>query len=119
MSAESASSLPSPSDDQAYMDVSALEAGHLSVPWALIAAGDQPDDPMVCPSLSFFLRHSKNNKRVVFDLGIQRNIKDFAPAATERFLPDVKQTVIDSLKAGDVPPSSIDMVVLSHLHWDQ
>ncbi|KAG2136397.1 beta-lactamase-like protein [Suillus clintonianus] len=111
-------SLPPPSDEQAYMDVSALEAGHLSVPLDLILAGDQPDEPMNCPSLAFFLRHSKSNKRVVFDLGIHRDIKEFAPAATERFLPVVKQTVAESLEAGGVPPSSVDIVVLSHLHWD-
>ncbi|KAG1877304.1 hypothetical protein F4604DRAFT_670387 [Suillus subluteus] len=113
-----APSLPSPSNEQAYMYVSALEAGHLSVPWDLIVAGDRPDEPMVCPSLAFLLRHSKSNKRVVFDLGIHRDIKEFAPAATEQFLPDVTQTVAESLESGGVVPSSVDLVVLSHLHWD-
>jgi len=60
----------------------------------------------------------KSNKRIVFDLGIRRDIKEFAPSATEKFLPDVKQTVTDSLEAGGVPPASVDVVVLSHLHWD-
>ncbi|KAG2046623.1 hypothetical protein BDR06DRAFT_985516 [Suillus hirtellus] len=90
-------SLSAPSDEQVYMYVSALEGGH--------------------PSLAFCLRHSKSDKRVVFDLGIRRDIKEFAPAATERFLPTVKQTVAESLKAGGlgVQPSSVDVVVLSHL----
>ncbi|KAG1767559.1 hypothetical protein EDD22DRAFT_750897, partial [Suillus occidentalis] len=52
-------SLPAPSDEQAYMYVSALEAGRLNVPLDLILAGEEPDEPMVCPSLPFFLRHSK------------------------------------------------------------
>ena len=106
-------SLPPPSDDQAYMDVSALEAGHLNIPLNLIAAGDQPDDPIICPSLAFFLRHSKSTKRVVFDLGIHRDGKEVAPAATKMFLPDVKQTAAESLEAGGVPPSYVDVVVLS------
>ncbi|OJA19587.1 hypothetical protein AZE42_05658 [Rhizopogon vesiculosus] len=118
MSAETVSSLPPPSDDQAYMDVSALEAGHLKIPLGLVAAGDQPDDPVVCPSLSFFLRHSKSNKRVMFDLGIRKNIREFAPSACDIFLPDVKQTAVESLEAGGVSPSSVDVVILSHLHWD-
>ncbi|KAG1776640.1 beta-lactamase-like protein [Suillus placidus] len=109
-------SLHPPSDEQAYMYVSALEAGHLSVPLSLMAA-DQSDDPIIFPSLAFFLRHSKSNKRVVFDLGIHRNIKEFAPAAIP-VVPDVKQTAAESLEAGGVPPSSVDLVVLSHLHWD-
>jgi hypothetical protein len=75
-----AHSLSTPSDEQAYMYVSALEAGHLSVPLSLMAV-DQSDDPITFPSLAFLLRHSESNKRVVFDLGIHRNIKEFAPAA--------------------------------------
>jgi len=119
MSAETAYSLPPPSDDQAYMHVSALEAGHLHVPWDLIAVGDHPDHAVFCPSLSFFLCHSKSNKQVVFDLGIHRNIKEFVTTAADTFLPEVKQTATESLVAGGVPPSSVDVVVLSHLHWDQ
>jgi glyoxylase-like metal-dependent hydrolase (beta-lactamase superfamily II) len=112
-----AHSLPTPSDEQAYMYVSALEGGHLSVPLSLMA-DNQSDDPITFPSLAFFLRHSESNKRVVFDLGIHRNIKEFAPAAIP-VVPEVKQTVAESLEAGGVLPSSVDLVVLSHLHWDQ
>jgi hypothetical protein len=112
-----AHSLPTPSDEQAYMYVSALEAGHLNVPLSLMAV-NQSDDPITFPSLAFFLRHSESNKRVVFDLGIHRNIKEFAPAAIP-VVPEVKQTVAESLEAGGVLPSSVDLVVLSHLHWDQ
>ncbi|KAG2352672.1 beta-lactamase-like protein [Suillus spraguei] len=115
MSAET-HSLPPPSDEQAYMYVSALEAGHLNVPLSLMAA-NQSEDPIIFPSLAFLLRHSKSNKRVVFDLGIHRNIKESAPAAVS-VVPDVKQTAAESLEAGGVPPSSVDLVVLSHLHWD-
>lgn len=111
-----AHSLPTPSDEQAYMYVSALEAGHLSVPLSLMAT-NQSDDPITFPSLAFFLRHSKSNKRVVFDLGIHRNIKEFAPAAIP-VVSEVKQTAAESLEAGGVLPSSVDLVVLSHLHWD-
>lgn len=111
-----AHSLPTPSDEQAYMYVSALEAGHLNVPLSLMAV-NQSDDPITFPSLAFFLRHSKSNKRVVFDLGIHRNIKQFAPAAIP-VVPEVMQTVAESLEAGGVLPSSVDLVVLSHLHWD-
>jgi len=101
------------------MHVSALEGGHLNIPWNLIAAGGRPDDTMFCPSLSFFLCHSKSNKRVVFDLGIRRNIKEFVTIPIEGLVPHVKQTATESLEAGGVPPSSVDVVVLSHLHFDQ
>ncbi|KAG1837673.1 hypothetical protein C8R48DRAFT_645164 [Suillus tomentosus] len=77
------------------MYVSALEAGHLIVPLSLMVA-DQSDNPITFPSLAFLLRHSKSNKQVVFDLGIYRNIKEFAPAA-KSVVPDVKQTAAESL----------------------
>ncbi|KAG2346874.1 hypothetical protein BDR05DRAFT_974413 [Suillus weaverae] len=88
-----ACSLPPPSDEQAYMYVSALEAGHLSVPLNLsLMAANQSDVPIIFPSLAFFLRHLK--------------------------MPDVKRMAAESLEVGGVPPSSVDLVVLSHLHWD-
>ncbi|KAG2139911.1 hypothetical protein BD769DRAFT_171517 [Suillus cothurnatus] len=49
-------------------------------------------------------------------LGIHRNIKEFAPAAIP-VVPDVKQTG-RVFGAGGVLPSSVDLVALSHLHWD-
>lgn len=35
------------------------------------------------------------------------------------FLPVVKQTAAESLEPGGVRPSSVDMVALSHIYWDQ
>ncbi|KAG2122700.1 hypothetical protein BD769DRAFT_1629191 [Suillus cothurnatus] len=99
--------LPPPSDEQAYMYVSALEAGYLRVSLNLMAA-DQSDDLIKFLSLAFLLRHSKSNKQVVSDLGIHGNIKEYAPTAI--------QVVV--FGTGRVPPSSVDLVVLSHLHWD-
>ncbi|KAG1793729.1 hypothetical protein EV424DRAFT_1430122 [Suillus variegatus] len=64
-----------------------------------------------------FLRHSKNSKRVGFVPGIHKHIKEFAPTA-KQFLPDVTQTVAESLESGGVIPSSVDLVVLIHLNWD-
>ncbi|KAG2110516.1 uncharacterized protein F5147DRAFT_553872, partial [Suillus discolor] len=62
------------------------------------------------------LRHSKNSKRVVFvfDLGIHKHMKEFAPTATKQFSPDMTQTVAESLESGGVTPSSVDLVVLIH-----
>lgn len=87
------------------MYVSALEAGHLSVPLDLILAGEEPDEPMVCPSLPFFLRHSKRDSQ-----------------QHKRVCACCNRNVLACRKAdkpGGVRPSSVDMVALSHIHWDQ
>jgi hypothetical protein len=93
--------LPPPFDEQAYMYVSALEAGYLSVSLNLMAA-DQSDDPIKFLSLAFLLRHSKSNKQVVSDLGTHGNIKECAPTAIQ-VVSDVKQTAAESLELVEFP----------------
>ncbi|KAG2145138.1 beta-lactamase-like protein [Suillus clintonianus] len=116
-------SLPSPVADQAYMNISALEAGSLNVPLQNIVAGSSPTDFIRNPSLAFLLCHSKSGHRVVFDLGIRRDINSLPPAVRWRiqyfdFQPEVPQDVAESLKAGGTLPEQIDTVIVSHLHWD-
>ncbi|KAG1741131.1 beta-lactamase-like protein [Suillus lakei] len=116
-------SLPSAAADQAYMNVSALEAGSLRVPLQIVVAGSSPTDFIRNPSLAFLLRHSKSGHHVVFNLGIRRDIVSLPPAVQRRiqhfdFQPEVPEDVAESLKAGGTPPERIDTVVISHLHWD-
>lgn len=84
--------------------------GHLSVPLDLILAGEEPDEPMVFPSLPFFLRYSKRDpqqhKRVC--ACCNRNVLACRKADSGR-----------TLKPGGVRPSSVDMVALSYIHLDQ
>ncbi|KAH7929093.1 Metallo-hydrolase/oxidoreductase [Leucogyrophana mollusca] len=115
--------LPQPGPDQAYLDVSALEAGHLRVTLDTILADALPSDVQIFPSLAFSLRHSKSGSQVVFDLGIRRDIEGYPPAVHDRidrfqFEPSVKQSVSESLDKGGISPEDVDIVVLSHLHWD-
>ncbi|KAG0709233.1 beta-lactamase-like protein [Suillus ampliporus] len=116
-------SLPLPATDQAYMNVSALEAGTLLLPLQIIIAGSSPTDFIRIPSLAFLLRHSKSGHQVVFDLGIRRDLSSLPPGVQRLiqhfgFQPEVPQDVAESLKAGGTPPEQIDTVVVSHLHWD-
>ncbi|KAH7909072.1 beta-lactamase-like protein [Hygrophoropsis aurantiaca] len=114
--------LPPPAVDQAYIDVSALEAGHLRVPLDFIVAGSAPTDFMKCPSLAFSLSHSKNHTRLVFDLGVRRDLEAYPPSVqsflNKTILVDVKQDVAESLVKGGLPPEQVDAVIVSHLHWD-
>ncbi|KAH7908591.1 beta-lactamase-like protein [Hygrophoropsis aurantiaca] len=115
-------SLPLPSASQAYMDVSALEAGHLRVPFDFIVAGADPSEFMYCPSLAFCLRHSEAGSKIVFDLGVRQDAEVYPPKVQSMldrgFLVNVNQSVAESLIKGGIPPDEVDAVVVSHLHWD-
>ena len=116
-------SLPPPVPDQAYMHVSALEAGIIYLPIEKVIADVEPQI-VSCPSLAFLLRHSKTGYQVVFDLGTRRDLDAYPPAVHKPLRelgisPTVPQTVAESLAKGGVAPNEVDAVILSHLHWDQ
>ncbi|KAH7929094.1 Metallo-hydrolase/oxidoreductase [Leucogyrophana mollusca] len=117
-----ANTLPPPATGQAYMDVSALEAGNLRVPLDFIVAGASPSDFITCPSLAFSLRHSKSNTQVVFDMGVRRDLEAYPPNVqsflNKKIYVNIKQSVAESLFKGGIHPEQIDAVVVSHLHWD-
>ncbi|GJJ12790.1 hypothetical protein Clacol_007035 [Clathrus columnatus] len=115
--------LPSPSNDQSYMTVSALEGGHLDLPVSHFLEGVPNDERNAVPVLAFFMIHSKTGTKIVFDSGIKKDIENLAPAARQ-YINDhlsvrVDQDVSESLLIGGVNPSDISHVIFSHLHWDQ
>ncbi|EGN96612.1 hypothetical protein SERLA73DRAFT_75496 [Serpula lacrymans var. lacrymans S7.3] len=116
------STLPPPVSDQAFMEVSALEAGILHMPLQFAIAGASPSDISICPSLAFFLRHSKTEAGLVFDLGIRRDVEGYPPIIQESIKKSVPvavdQTVSESLSKGGLPAEQVETVVISHLHWD-
>jgi len=116
-------SLPSPGNDQAYCTVSALEAGHLNLPMEMFLDNAAPGYAVIAPSLSFLLRHSKTDKKFVFDLGIRKDVENFPPMIQKwiidaGFHTNVPQDVADSLTKGGLSPSEVDTVCISHCHWD-
>ncbi|KAJ7471314.1 beta-lactamase-like protein [Mycena galericulata] len=116
------STLPAPEPTQAYMDVSALEAGIITLPMALYIKGAPPTEVAVCPSIAFVLQHSASGKQVVFDLGIPRNTENLPPAVKgviAKYMPvQVLQDAAESLKKGGLDPADVETVILSHLHFD-
>lgn len=115
--------LPPPALNQAYVDVSALEAGNICLPIDMLVA-DTERELAWCPSLAFSLRHSKTGFRIVFDLGTRRDFESYPPAMKKRmkelgFSSTVEQSVTESLEKGGVAAKEVDAVIVSHLHWDQ
>ena len=118
--------LPPPADNQVYVTISALQAGQLTLPEKNFIAGADPNKRNTVPSLAFLVRHkSKEGKTtaIVFDLGIKKNLNNYAEAQqhhiTTRQPVIVEPDAADSLRAGGLDPTKdIDVVILSHVHWD-
>ncbi|KXN84495.1 N-acyl homoserine lactonase [Leucoagaricus sp. SymC.cos] len=115
-------SLPPPAENQAYCTVSALESGHLYVTNNLFINNPESDALERFPSLSFLLQHSSSNKRLLFDLGIRKDWRNAPPKLLASIPPtfkvEVEQDVVESLAKGGLGPDDIDIVCLSHVHFD-
>lgn len=119
--------LPVSGKDQVFVRVSALHGGFVTLPERLFVTDADPDKTATVPSMCFLIEHqaagSSKTERVVFDLGIKRDLTQYAhgmqghiskrqPIITS---PDTK----DSLSKGGLNAAKdIDYVILSHVHWD-
>ena len=126
----SETSPPSP----VYVTVSALDAGHLTLPERLFVTDADPDKRSTVPSLSFLIQHTSADgakpTNLAFDLGVKRDISGYTPAQQAHIAQ--RQPVIthpdcaDSIRHGANqnsailldPEKDIDFVILSHVHWD-
>jgi hypothetical protein len=116
-------SLPQPRPEQAFVKVSALEAGHVYVRSDMIIEGAPHDQWSHCPAPAFLLEHSKSKKKFFFDLGMRKDFNSLPPDIQAdlkaNFPTDVPQSAEESLKNGGVDPEAIELIFLSHLHFDQ
>ncbi|PPQ73307.1 hypothetical protein CVT26_015335 [Gymnopilus dilepis] len=115
--------LPTPAPNQAYCKVSALDGGALSAPEEFFVANATPGHRDILPALSFLIQHTEKPDKIIFDLGIRRDLEGFPPFLYERITSrfDIEPghgDVVSSLEKGGLKPDDIDFVVLSHLHWD-
>ncbi|KAF5389340.1 hypothetical protein D9757_003504 [Collybiopsis confluens] len=115
--------LPPPTQNQAYCTVSALEAGHLDLPLRVFLDNAAEGSVLNSPTLAFLIRHSKNNKTFVFDLGIRKDLQENAPPSVREwdkafFNSQIPQDTAESLLKGGLSPADIDTVCISHCHWD-
>ncbi|KAI1362957.1 hypothetical protein F5Y08DRAFT_329737 [Xylaria arbuscula] len=126
-------------DKAVYVTVSALDAGHITLPDYLFVKGADPTVCTTVPSLSFLIQHpakpSSGNRsltNLIFDLGVKRDLLGYAlpqqPHVAQRqpiiTIPDCAQ----SLRKGagveheeeDLidPQKDIDFIIVSHMHWD-
>lgn len=114
------------SNPHGTVSVHALSAGTFSLPERFFVTPLEDENARkIVPSLSFLIQHTtpdKNITRLVFDLGLRRDVTLYSPAIQNHVLsrqpmittPDV----VTSLAKGGLTPDDIDYVVISHVHWD-
>lgn len=112
---------------QNFVSIHALDAGYLTLPEAFFVTPLEDEAARTTvPSLSFLVQHtdlvSVKTTRIVFDLGIRKDLTAYSEplyqhAMTRRPLSGDPGT-IESLAAGGLSESDIDIVMFSHLHWD-
>lgn len=119
--------LPVPGPNQVYVTLSALDAGHLTLPEKLFVTDADPEKRATVPSLAFLIQHpsasnSLQTDKLVFDLGLKRDFSKYR-RAQEEHIAQRQPTIVspdaaDSLRKGGLEPEDIDAVILSHVHWD-
>ena len=118
----SSNTLPAPSANQAFCNVSALEAGIIELTDEMFITDATPGKVTTAPSLAFLLNHSIHDQKFVFDLGIRKDTENYPPPIVEwiktTYPVHVERDVAESLKNGGTSPSDITYICLSHSHWD-
>ena len=114
--------LPPDRENQVYMEMSALDAGIINLPERSFIAPCDPKAVHPCPSLAFYLYHAATGTKIVYDLGIRRDVENYPPQVVHYLsgIREVKvpQDVKESLEIGGISALEIHKVFPSHLHYD-
>ncbi|KAF1833654.1 hypothetical protein BDW02DRAFT_623417 [Decorospora gaudefroyi] len=122
----SESARPPPPKAAAVVSVHALSGGHFSLPEYQFVHPVSRDARRTVPSLAFLIQHSNQitgkQTRIVFDLGLRRDVKRYAPPIQKHVETRQPMTtdpdVTKSLANGGLAANDIDYVIYSHVHWD-
>ena len=122
-SSQTGSPLPPDASDQVYVKLSALEAGWIHLPEREFI---EPHDATAihrCPSLCFFVYHPPTKTKIVYDMGLRRDTNNYPPRIAKRCSDgtrkiEVPQDVKESVEQGGVAEKDVDVVMISHVHYD-
>ncbi|USW53544.1 Putative metallo-beta-lactamase, ribonuclease Z/Hydroxyacylglutathione hydrolase [Septoria linicola] len=131
----SPSPLPSALSNQNYVTVSSIAGGFITLPDNFFVHPADPGAKRTVPSLTFLVTHpnppstsqyqlNQDGKpfHLMFDLGLRKSPSAY-PQVLQNHLAsrkpfNLEPGVAAQLQAGGLPPSSIDLVILSHVHYD-
>jgi glyoxylase-like metal-dependent hydrolase (beta-lactamase superfamily II) len=127
--------LPSSLPNQNYVQISAIAGGHITLPDSAFVSPADPKAKRYVPSLSFLITHPGTAKspatpdlptnkplRILFDLGLRQQAEDYIPLQQKHLenrrpyslFPGVPET----LKHNSIALECIDLIILSHVHYD-
>ncbi|KAJ7119824.1 hypothetical protein C8R44DRAFT_922188 [Mycena epipterygia] len=76
------------------------------------------------PMFAFLVEHKKTQTRLMFDLGMRKDVWNFVPTVASYFGPsgfmhvDSPKDITEQLQDGGISLASIDTVIWSHTHYD-
>ncbi|KAK7050819.1 hypothetical protein VNI00_004930 [Paramarasmius palmivorus] len=114
-------SLPTPTPNQPYCTISALQAGFMELKLDMLLDNAAPGSTLDAPSLSFLIQHPTNNTKMLVDLGLRKDWENYTPfdvSICQNWDVRVPQDVVESLRNGGLEPSQIDYICLTHVHFD-
>jgi glyoxylase-like metal-dependent hydrolase (beta-lactamase superfamily II) len=130
-------SLPAPSSNQTYVTISPINGGRLTLPDSAFISPADPAAKRHVPSLSFlitpsepishqkgFINTSSKKKplRILFDLGLRHNISKYSELQQRHLKTrspfETQPGVAAILEKGGIGSEDIDVVILSHVHYD-
>ncbi|KAF5586533.1 3-hydroxyisobutyrate dehydrogenase [Fusarium pseudoanthophilum] len=102
-----------------------VQGGSFTIDLSLFVDGVSMEKRSTVPCLCFIITYQASEgikKRILYDLGICRDISSYPPRIQEQLphhyplevFPDVKQRLLE----GGLSPKDIDQIILSHMHWD-
>ncbi|KAJ9132442.1 Metallo-hydrolase/oxidoreductase [Pleurostoma richardsiae] len=117
--------LPPSRQGQAFVAISPIVGGQITLPERFFVDPAGANVRRTVPSLSFLIRHPNGNgdpRFILFDLGLRSSISKYTEAQrnhiSNREPYSIGPGVAHILRRGGYDPSKIEMVILSHVHYD-
>ncbi|KAJ5631950.1 hypothetical protein N7490_008289 [Penicillium lividum] len=111
-----------------YVSIAPINGGEITLPEHAFLFPSDPTTRLMVPSLSFLVTHpgsrdgNSQTTRILFDLGLRSKIDNYTEAQQAHMqarLPyKLGPGVAQCLRDGGLDPGQIDMVILSHVHYD-
>ena len=123
--------LPPAASNQTYVEVSPIPGGFITLDEHFFVKPYTEGARRTVPSLTFLIKHPGSNKyganpskpfHLMFDLGL-RKAQNCYPEVLQKHLDgrapfDLAPGVAAQLQEGGLDPSEINLVILSHVHYD-
>jgi hypothetical protein len=128
-----ATSLPSSNSEQVFVTVFALDCGHITLPDHCFVSPGNKEDKRTVPLLAFLINHPsptlldntlfKKPFRMMFDLGPRSKIEQYLQSQQSHLKKNIVPytlgpSIAQQLQTGGVNLEDIDIVMLSHVHYD-